>query len=75
MLQRQQIRDGLMAIQPEKTRMALVLTEDGYDQQEIAEVIGDGATSRTVEGLLRRHREKIAVIREQEGDADDAPTR
>jgi DNA-directed RNA polymerase specialized sigma24 family protein len=74
-LQRQQIRDGLMAIQPEKARAALVLTEDGYDQQEIAEIIGDGATSRSVEGLLRRHREKIAAIREQEGDGHDASAR
>jgi len=49
--------------------------EDGYYQQEIAEIIGDGATSRTVEGLLRRHREKIDAIREQEGDGDDAPAR
>jgi len=73
-LQRQQIRDGLMAIQPEKTRAALVLTEDGYDQQEIAEIIGDGTTSRSVEGLLRRHREKIVAVRAQEGDGHDAPT-
>ena len=39
----------------------LVLSEDGYDQDEIAEIIGDGATRRTVEGLLHRHRQKIAA--------------
>jgi DNA-directed RNA polymerase specialized sigma24 family protein len=65
-LQRQEILSGLAAVEPEKTRAALVLSEDGYDQEEIAEIIGDGATSRTVEGLMRRHRQKIA-LREGEG--------
>jgi DNA-directed RNA polymerase specialized sigma24 family protein len=65
-LQQQEILDGLAAVESAKTRAALVLSEDGYDQEEIAEIIGDGATRRTVEGLLRRHREKIAT-REREG--------
>lgn len=65
-LQRQEILDGLAAVEPEKTRAALVLSEDGYDQEELAEIIGDGANRRTVEGLLRRHRQKIAM-REGEG--------
>jgi DNA-directed RNA polymerase specialized sigma24 family protein len=65
-LQRQEILDGLAAVEPEKARAVLVLSEDGYDQEEIAEVIGEGATRRTVEGLLRRHRQKIAM-REGEG--------
>jgi len=72
-LQRQEILDGLAAVELEKTRAALVLSEDGYDQEEIAEIIGDGATRRTVEGLLRRHRQKIAM-REGKGDSHDGST-
>lgn len=64
-LQREAIRVGLGAIEPENARIALVLTEDGYDQDEIAEILG--TTRRSVEGLLHRHRKKIEAPRKQGG--------
>jgi DNA-directed RNA polymerase specialized sigma24 family protein len=64
-LQREAIRDGLGAIDSENVRAALVLTEDGYDQDEIAEILG--TTRRSVEGLLYRHRTKIEARRKQGG--------
>jgi DNA-directed RNA polymerase specialized sigma24 family protein len=64
-LQREAIRDGLAAIESENVRAAVVLTEDGYDQDEIAEIIG--TTRRSVEGLLHRHRKKIEAWRKQGG--------
>jgi DNA-directed RNA polymerase specialized sigma24 family protein len=48
-----------MDIENPKTRAALVLTEDGYEQDEIAEILG--ITRRAVEGLLRRHRRRLAA--------------
>jgi DNA-directed RNA polymerase specialized sigma24 family protein len=66
-LQREEILVGLEAIESEATRVALVLSEDGYDQDEIADILGDGATRRSVEGLLYRHRRKLSVGSEQEG--------
>jgi RNA polymerase sigma factor (sigma-70 family) len=59
------IRRGLAGIEP-KTRAALVLTEDGYEQEEIAEILG--ITRRSVEGLLRRHRSRLAA-RNQNGES------
>lgn len=64
-LQREAIRDGLAAIESENVRAALVLTEDGYDQNEIAEILS--TTRRSVEGLLHRHRKKIEAPRKQGG--------
>jgi DNA-directed RNA polymerase specialized sigma24 family protein len=57
------IRRGLMDIENPKTRAALVLTEDGYEQDEIAEILG--LTRRAVEGLLRRHRRRLAAGSEE----------
>ena len=53
------IRRGLAGIENPKTRAALVLTEDGYEQEEIAMILG--ITRRSVEGLLRRHRSRLAA--------------
>jgi DNA-directed RNA polymerase specialized sigma24 family protein len=57
--QRDAIRRGLADIKSEMTRMALVLTEDGYEQEEIAEILGPDVTPRAVEGYLRRHRRSM----------------
>ena len=61
-----EIRRGLTEIENPKTRAALVLTEAGYQQEEIAEILG--ITLRAVEGLLRRHRSRVAA-RNQEGES------
>jgi DNA-directed RNA polymerase specialized sigma24 family protein len=61
--QREAIRDGLSEIESEMTRAALVLTEDGYYQEEIAQIIG--ISRRAVEGLLRRHRQGLAARSER----------
>lgn len=55
-VQRDEIRRGLDKIENERTRAALVLAEDGYEQEEIAELLGPTVTARAVEGYLRRHR-------------------
>jgi DNA-directed RNA polymerase specialized sigma24 family protein len=55
-LRRDEILRGLAGIPDERTRMAVVLAEDGYQHDEIAELLGPGVSSRAVEGLLRRHR-------------------
>lgn len=54
--QRDEIRRGLADISNERTRAALVLTAEGYEQEEIAEILD--VTARAVEGLLRRHRQR-----------------
>jgi RNA polymerase sigma factor (sigma-70 family) len=51
----------------QRTRAALVLTEAGYRQEEIAEVLGISA--RAVEGLLHRHRRRVR--QRQDGGGDD----
>lgn len=48
----------------ERTRAALVLTDFGYTQDEIAEVLG--VTRRAVEGYLRRHRNGFANAGDEE---------
>lgn len=55
-LQREAIRRGLADIKSERTRVALVLATEGYQQEEIAEILGPEVTPRSVEGYLRRHR-------------------
>lgn len=55
-LRRDEIRRGLTSIPSERTRMAVVLAEDGYQHDEIAELLGPEVSPRAVEGLLRRHR-------------------
>lgn len=55
-LRRDEIRRGLANIPNERTRMAVVLAEDGYQHDEIAELLGPDVSPRAVEGLLRRHR-------------------
>ena len=64
--QRDEIRRGLVNID-DRTRIALVLTEDGFEQEEIAEILGPGVTPRAVEGLLRRHRRRVAARNEEDG--------
>jgi DNA-directed RNA polymerase specialized sigma24 family protein len=58
-LQRDSIRRGLAHIKCERTRVALVLVADGYQHEEIAEILGPGVTPRAVEGYLRRHRQSM----------------
>lgn len=62
--ERDLIRRGLADISSERTRAALVLTADGYEQEEIAEILG--VTTRSVEGYLRRHRQRTRHQRTQE---------
>lgn len=64
-VQLDEIRRGLVGIKHKKTRVALVLTEFGYSHEEIAELLG--VTPRAVEGYLRRHRLRIAAVRQQGG--------
>jgi DNA-directed RNA polymerase specialized sigma24 family protein len=54
--QRDEVRRGLVGIGHERTRVALAMTELGYTQDEIAEVLG--VTRRAVEGYMRRYRRK-----------------
>ena len=65
-VQHDAIRRGLAEIENPQTRAALVLTEDGYQHEEIAEILG--TTPRAVEGLLYRHRSNLA-IRSQKGES------
>jgi DNA-directed RNA polymerase specialized sigma24 family protein len=58
LLMRDEVRRALAAIPNEKTRMAVVLAEDGYQHEEIAELLGPDVSPRAVEGLLRRHRQR-----------------
>jgi DNA-directed RNA polymerase specialized sigma24 family protein len=58
--QRDAIRRGLADIENEKTRVAVVLAADGYQHEEIAEILGPDVTPRSVEGYLRRHRQSMA---------------
>ena len=60
------IRRALNEIENPRTRAALVLTEEGYQQEEIAEILS--ITQRAVEGLLRRHRRHLAA-RNQKGES------
>jgi RNA polymerase sigma factor (sigma-70 family) len=64
LVQQDLIRRGLADVPNEKTRVALALTEEGFDQEEIAEILG--ITKRAVEGLLRRHRERIAAMADED---------
>jgi DNA-directed RNA polymerase specialized sigma24 family protein len=64
-VQRDEIRRGMAGIRSSRTRAALALTEDGYEQDEIADLLGPGITTRGVEGYLRRHRRSIALRKEK----------
>jgi DNA-directed RNA polymerase specialized sigma24 family protein len=66
-MQRDEIRRGLDGIESERTRAALVLASDGYEQEEIAEILGPDVTARAVEGCLRRHRRSRAAGNDQGG--------
>ena len=57
--QRDEIRRGLADIENERTRAALVLSAEGYSQEEIAEILG--VTPRAIEAYLRRHRLRVAA--------------
>jgi DNA-directed RNA polymerase specialized sigma24 family protein len=54
--QRDEVRRGLAGIGHERTRVALAMTELGYAQDEIAEILG--VTRRAVEGYLWRYRHR-----------------
>jgi DNA-directed RNA polymerase specialized sigma24 family protein len=64
-MQREDIRHALASIEArtqearKRTQAVLYFTENGYSQAEIAEILG--TTRGAVEGLLRRHRERIAA--------------
>jgi len=64
-VQRDEIRRGLAGIPGSRTRAALALVADGYEQGEIAELLGPDVTARAVEGYLRRHRSAIAARKEE----------
>jgi len=64
-VQRDEVRRALGSPEEARTKAALVLTEDGYTQQEIAEILG--TTRRAVESLLRRHRIRVAATNEKGG--------
>ncbi|MBT2213198.1 RNA polymerase sigma factor [Actinomadura sp. NEAU-AAG7] len=49
---------ALASLPDHNLRAALVLTTLGYNHAEIAELIGEGATARSVEGALYRFRRK-----------------
>jgi DNA-directed RNA polymerase specialized sigma24 family protein len=66
-VQRDEIRHGLAGIESERTRAVLVLAAYGYEQEEIAEILGPDVTARVVEGCLRRHRRRVALGSEQGG--------
>jgi DNA-directed RNA polymerase specialized sigma24 family protein len=57
--QRDAIRRGLADIKSDITRVALVLAADGYEQEEIAEILGPDVTPKSIEGCLRRHRRNM----------------
>lgn len=63
--QRDEIRRGLADIDSHRTRAALVLTSDGYEQEEIAEILG--VTPRAVEGYMRRHRQRTQRATQEGG--------
>ncbi|WP_283133935.1 RNA polymerase sigma factor [Rhizohabitans arisaemae] len=65
-VQREEIRRGLAGIANEKTRTAIVLSMDGYEQEEIAEILGPEVTRRAVEGYLHRHRSHVAPSKKGE---------
>ena len=67
-LQRDEIRRGLAAIENKRARIAVVLSAEGYEQEEIAEVLGPDVSARSVEGLLRRHRSRVAGRGEKGGE-------
>ncbi len=66
-LQRDEIRRGLVGIENERTRAAVVLAAEGYEQEEIAEILGQDVTARAGEGYLRRHRRRLAPGSKQGG--------
>lgn len=47
---------GMRNIRGKKVRIALVLAAYGYTYSEIAHILGEGATERSVEGMLYRQR-------------------
>lgn len=55
-------RDSVMrALSDLDPRLAkiLALTDEQYSQKEIADMLADGTTPRAVEGILRRHRNRL----------------
>ena len=47
---------------------AVTLAAEGYEQEEIAEILGPDVSARAVEGLLRRHRSRVAPRDEKGGE-------
>jgi DNA-directed RNA polymerase specialized sigma24 family protein len=70
-VQRDEIRRGLASIESERTRAAIVLAAEGYEHEEIAEVLGPGVTERAVEGYLRRHRRHASDGYDQREETSD----
>ncbi|HZU76884.1 MAG TPA: hypothetical protein VFA70_08990 [Dehalococcoidia bacterium] len=59
---RMNAREALRKVAAKNPRLAIILalTAEGYEQQEIADLLGDGTTARAVEGALRRYRARRA---------------
>jgi RNA polymerase sigma factor (sigma-70 family) len=55
---REEVRRALAGIGHERTRVTLAMTELGFTQDEIAEILG--VTRRAVEGYMRRYRRRRA---------------
>jgi RNA polymerase sigma factor (sigma-70 family) len=62
----ERIREGLCGLDL-RTRQVLVLSEEGYEQAQIAEALN--ITPRAVEGTLYRHRQRLRSQREQGGES------
>ncbi|WP_131737818.1 hypothetical protein [Actinomadura roseirufa] len=56
---RDEARRSLSTVTDEKARTVLILAARGYTHAEIAHLLGDGATARSVEGMLYRQRNRF----------------
>lgn len=61
----ERVIDHLAAIKGDKTKLAVILTMEGYSQEEIAELL-DEVSARAIEGLMYRWRQKAK--QKEEGD-------
>lgn len=64
-VQRSEIRRGLAGIEDQKKAIIVGLKAEGYEYEEIAEILGPDVTRRSVEGYLKRHREHISASNDE----------